>query len=368
VVASVGAAVDHAPLDDLRAVVALLQQQVKQLTGENQALQRRGNEQGEEIADLKKKCKELEKEQESHAQKVGEDERALIAGIEELHATMEAQKEDLQALRKKDKERAEALVSQAQQIEELRKNMAGLESGGAAAVPKGKAGKVEAKESPSSSIRRRQTFIPPMTAIGKQMSAPGPVEPGQPRELDFPPLKGKRRRGIIRFLGRNGNVHNRGIVTVSSSGAFSDEPMYAPKNVADLKTDSFFGSVYRKKTEDIPEDEKNNWICYDFMEKKVRPTHYSIRSKAGGGSGWASLKNWVVEVSDNGNNWIEIDCQTNNSKLYGKGAIGVFQASRQDVTGRYVRLVNIGRNHRHDDCLTLSAFEIFGTLVLPAGA
>jgi hypothetical protein len=104
------------------------------------------------------------------------------------------------------------------------------------------------------------------------------------------------------------------------------------------------------------------------MEKKVSPTHYSIRSKAAGGSSWANLKNWVVEVSDNGNDWIEIDRQTNNSKLDGKGAIAVFQASRQDVTGRYVRLANVGRNHRRDDCLSLSAFEIFGTLILPAGA
>jgi hypothetical protein len=30
---------------------------------------------------------------------------------------------------------------------------------------------------------------------------------------------------------------------------------------------------------------------------------------------------------------------------------------------RYVRLVNVGKNHRGDDMLTISVFELFGTLV-----
>jgi hypothetical protein len=71
------------------------------------------------------------------------------------------------------------------------------------------------------------------------------------------------------------------------------------RNVADLGTDSSFWS----------EDEPGQWICLDFKTLTIEPTHYTI---------WElPLKSWVVEASDDGGSWMEIDRHENNGGLKG---------------------------------------------------
>jgi hypothetical protein len=71
-----------------------------------------------------------------------------------------------------------------------------------------------------------------------------------------------------------------------------------PKRVADLEPDSSYWSDYREKEEDIPHT-RNNWVCYDFKERRIVPTHYAIRTN-GTGPGYAHLKSWLVETSKDG--------------------------------------------------------------------
>jgi hypothetical protein len=100
------------------------------------------------------------------------------------------------------------------------------------------------------------------------------------REYDVPD-------GIIAYMTREcgGNVHDRHVVHVTSgsfakesqgasrrSGAFGNAPDNAAKNAADLEADSRFISAYRKKEEDILHA-RNNWVCYDFLERTIVPTH-----------------------------------------------------------------------------------------------
>jgi serine/threonine protein kinase len=86
-----------------------------------------------------------------------------------------------------------------------------------------------------------------------------------------------------------GNVHDRQVVEVTS-GSFEKETqrpaphageydgdrkyMYAAKNVADLEIVSYFHSAFRNFRDDI-QHTRNNWICYDFRERKIVPTHYN---------------------------------------------------------------------------------------------
>jgi hypothetical protein len=84
--------------------------------------------------------------------------------------------------------------------------------------------------------------------------------------------------GIVAHLAREcgGNVHDRGIVEVTSSKPYSKGPGYAGKNITDMEADSFFCSDFResegKDKVEIPHA-KNNWVCYDFKERRVVPTH-----------------------------------------------------------------------------------------------
>jgi hypothetical protein len=75
-------------------------------------------------------------------------------------------------------------------------------------------------------------------------------------------------------------------------------------------------------------------------------------------------RSWVVGVSADGASWTEVDHREHNSELNRSNAARTFAVRRREA-GRIVGLVNIGRNHRGDDCLCISAFEIFGDLIGP---
>jgi hypothetical protein len=196
----------------------------------------------------------------------------------------------------------------------------------------------------------------------------------------FPPSSKKRKHfdvpdGIIAHLTREcgGNVHDRHVIDVTSgsfgketvganphSGAYDNRADYAAKIAADLETDSCFISACRWDTEDIPHT-RNNWICYDFKERRIVPTHYAIRT-FGRRPGWEHLKSWLVETSADGEIWREVAREEDNEQLNGCGFTGTFAMA---VGGecRFIRLVNIGRNHYGNDSLRITAWEIFGSLI-----
>jgi hypothetical protein len=72
----------------------------------------------------------------------------------------------------------------------------------------------------------------------------------------------------------------------------------------------------------------------------------------------------VIEVSDNGSNWDEVDRRENNSSLKGRNLTNLFQISRT-AECRFIRLRQIGKTHdpNPEDCLIISGFEIFGQLI-----
>jgi hypothetical protein len=168
--------------------------------------------------------------------------------------------------------------------------------------------------------------------------------------------------GIISHLTKacGGNVHDHGVVEVTSSPQRSDDADCAAKNIADLENQSVCSSARCKRMDNIPHT-RNNWLCYDFKERRIMPTHYAIRSHELS-SGSNHLKSWAVDASEDGVDWQEIDRRDNNNDLNGKSIVCTFTiaASRQC---RFIRLVNIGRNQHGDDSIAISAWEIFGGLI-----
>jgi hypothetical protein len=122
--------------------------------------------------------------------------------------------------------------------------------------------------------------------------------------------------GIIAHLTRQcgGNVHERKVVEVTSSKPYNDDARRTAQNVADFEVDSTFDSGcvagYIRHT-------RNNWVCYDFNERRIVPTHYTIRTNhcdCGGGH----VKSWLVETSADGANWRDVDHKEKNDELNGK--------------------------------------------------
>jgi hypothetical protein len=91
------------------------------------------------------------------------------------------------------------------------------------------------------------------------------------------------------------------------------------------------------------------------------PTHYAIRTnelKLGCGH----LNSWLVETSVDGKNWREVAREEGNTQLNGERFTGTFAVAAGGEC-RFIRLVNIGRNHFGDDQRVISPWEIFGSLV-----
>jgi hypothetical protein len=156
--------------------------------------------------------------------------------------------------------------------------------------------------------------------------------------------------GIIQFLSREcqGNVHRLGIVDITASSVYLQ---YEASNAADIGVDSYFAS----------ENRPDQWICYAFKNRRVRVTDYSIQSQFNAGVGQLQPRHWVLEGSDDGNLWTELDRQQGDSSLNGPNRVSTFHLMRQTVV-RIIRLRQIGVNHSGSNYFVIGGFELFGTL------
>jgi hypothetical protein len=152
--------------------------------------------------------------------------------------------------------------------------------------------------------------------------------------------------GIISYLRHKhgGNLHEKGIVTVTSTSVLDDDPDFGPENVAGAASDSWFFS----------RDDPGQWLCWDFGELRLRPTNYTVSSHL--------LRSWVVEGSVNGAIWTVIDRQSDNQDFKRKANVASFDVS-ESVECRFVRLSQTDENHRNGYILAIDTVEFFGTLV-----
>jgi uncharacterized Zn-finger protein len=92
---------------------------------------------------------------------------------------------------------------------------------------------------------------------------------------------------------------------------------------------------------------------------QLQVNHYSLRSR-NDHDGYHP-KTWTVEGSMDGSNWFELDCQKNQSELLGINKSATFSTTVKQFT-RMIRLRQTGKNSSNCDNLTVSAFEVFGTI------
>jgi hypothetical protein len=173
----------------------------------------------------------------------------------------------------------------------------------------------------------------------------------------FSPVEGSPLEGIISYLSDKcgGNVHERGIVTITGHDCYSDNLCHAAFNAADLKADSYFYS----------KNERNQSLTYDFGDRRIQVSHYAIRSRHNGGVNDFNLRSWVIESSIDGDHWIEVDRREDDSSLNGRNLTQLFKVCGESVQSRFVRLRQIGRNHSStlDHKMVISGFELFGLLI-----
>ena len=238
-------------------------------------------------------------------------------------------------------------------LEKLARNVAQLkenENGRAAKSPVNAEPEVQVRPSRSLEVvEPSRSGLPPLK---QPVTKPAPPTLGRRSEYVY--RESSKLDGIIasltrRFCGRrDSDVHSEGIVNVTASSQ-QDGRLWGPASGA-VKLESD-GAFFWSKCE------PNEWICYDFKERRVIPTSYSARC-----FGQFRPNHWVIEVSNDGKSWTEIDRRDTN-ELNGAELTRNFRISRVPSEGfRFFRLRQTGPNDEGELCLVLRALEIFGTL------
>lgn len=173
----------------------------------------------------------------------------------------------------------------------------------------------------------------------------------------FDGVKSHAFNGIIDMMTQEcgGNVDKKDIVKItSSSRKRSDVDAFHAANLHDVN--SYFYSL----------DEENSWLKYDFKDKKIMPSHYSIRSYPSSKNS-EHLKSWVIEGSntDNVDDWKILDSRHNSSCLNDRSASHTFEIQKLKPAEyyRYIRLRQIDYNASNTFHLSLSALEFYGKVI-----
>ncbi|KAK8835530.1 hypothetical protein M9Y10_042414 [Tritrichomonas musculus] len=167
-----------------------------------------------------------------------------------------------------------------------------------------------------------------------------------------------RFKGIIHYLTEKsgGNVDENNIVKVTASSV--DSGTRSPKCSIDLENvETYF----------ISKDQKGSWLKYDFIDKKIRPNKYSIRTKNNGDVGGNHIKNWVIEGSntDRDDDWKILDSHTNDTSLNYRSASQTFdikESLKSNEYYRYIRIRSTGVSNANNYYLAICALEYFGLI------
>lgn len=153
--------------------------------------------------------------------------------------------------------------------------------------------------------------------------------------------------GIVAELTRRRccDDHANGLVRVTSNGTRGRDV----SNLLDLDN---------KCSGYVSENEPGQWICVDFGKRKVRPTHYALRSQT---TGRLAPRSWVFEGSIDRETWSELDENDDNCQLDGAAEEALFSISNSGDF-RFLRLRMTGKTHGGGHYLSLSALEVFGVI------
>jgi hypothetical protein len=106
-------------------------------------------------------------------------------------------------------------------------------------------------------------------------------------------------------------------------------------------------------------DEPNLWICIDFKNHLITPTHYSIRTRINYDS--SHPPSWIVEELSIEGEWIALDSQTEPRSLTGRNIVGTFSIGNVCEV-RSVRLRQTGLDSSIFEYLVLKSIEFSSEL------
>lgn len=178
------------------------------------------------------------------------------------------------------------------------------------------------------------------------------IKSPQKQSKSFPPQNDQIFNGIIKYLKTesNGNIESKINITTSSFNS-----SYIPLNVTIFEDSNKW---FRTRNPGL-----NNWICFDFKDKRINLTNYQIKSIPYS-SNSNHLKTWKVEGSNDNSSWTKLDEQSNCNYLNGNGNSHLFTVSNPNsMEFRYIRICNTGPDACNSQFLMLGSVEFYGNLI-----
>lgn len=174
-------------------------------------------------------------------------------------------------------------------------------------------------------------------------------------------FNGDELNGIIQYLRTNfgDDLENRKILKLSGGG--KKNPAYPLTNLIKYDQNSI-GSYYYNYCNLAP-SENEGWIEFDFIDRKVRLSSYTIRTKSN-----YYPKSWRIVGSNDQKKWDVINIQSNNSALNGSQKQHRFDVKNDSNYYRYIRYIQEDNWHNYPQCkyyIYLTCIEFFGDIRSP---
>lgn len=168
--------------------------------------------------------------------------------------------------------------------------------------------------------------------------------------ITFSPKPDKPFHGIFKYLMNQSNKKIETKVNATSKNkTFLD--VYNPFCAMDTNELMKFRSA----------NGSDQYICFEFRENEVSPTHYTIKNSNGNDT----LKSWILEGSLDNKSWEILDEQSNCTYLMKPTSIHTFAIKNQTQKKyKYIKLRQTGPNWNNNDALEFNSFEIYGTFFL----
>jgi hypothetical protein len=206
---------------------------------------------------------------------------------------------------------------------------------------------VAADTAASLSLLAAEFCLPKLEHECSRLSAIASPSSQPVKEHDFPMKEEESLDGIIAYLTQKhgGNVHEKGIVILTSKSVFTDDPNARNCTLpalVDLQSRPWF----------VSKGKPNQWVCWDFREMRVRLTSYTVQG--------FYLNSWNLEGSVDGKDWTEIDQQRG---AFLKDMVKGSYTLACPAECRFIRLTQVGENIMNGLNLGMRAVEFFGTLL-----
>jgi hypothetical protein len=148
-------------------------------------------------------------------------------------------------------------------------------------------------------------------------------------------------------------VIDHNIVSITASSVYSPQS-HPVRQVADFENQTCFAT----------NEEATSWICYDFKDRQIKKTHYSIRTCSDYDTN--HLRSWPFDGSKDGVKGVKIDDRQNDKLAKSTEVISAFSLSEsvEEEFGQ-VRLQQTGKNGSSNEKRFVNVIEFFGVLKVP---